>query len=83
MNIFVYLNVIEKLEAESKIILAMNHRIKLCLNKISFSLGFLKKNYSKHLDLIGLCEEMCEKISEQIDISIADKYSSFIELNKK
>lgn len=80
-----YQKILNKLEPESKIFYAFEHRISNCLKKISFSLGYLKKKFSTHENIFQLCRKLIEEfkfnIKDKIDINIVDKIDSFIKIN--
>ena len=82
-----YQETLSKLVPGSKIISAMEYRIVNCLRKISFSLGYLEKNYSKHETIIQLCKDLIDesyfKLENKIDINIINEIDSFIKINKK
>lgn len=82
-----YQETLSKLVPGSKIIPAMEYRINGCLRKISFSLGYLEKKYSKHENVIQLCRELINEsgfnLEDKIDINIVDSIDSFIKINKK
>ena len=64
----------------------MEHRISGCLRKMSFSLGYLEKKYSKHENIIQLCRDVINEsgfnLEDKIDINIVDSTDSFIKINK-
>ena len=82
-----YQETLSKLVSGSKIIPAMEYRVDGCLRKISFSLGYLEKKYSKHENIIGLCKNLILDsgfdIENKIDINIVDLTDSFVKINKK
>jgi hypothetical protein len=81
-----YQETLSKLVPGSKIISVMEYRIENCLRKISFGLGYLEKNYSKHDNVIRLCKNLISEsgfhIENKIDIDIIDSIDSFIKINK-
>ena len=81
-----YQETLSKLVPGSKIIPAMEHRISGCLRKMSFSLGYLEKKYSKHENIIQLCRDVINEsgfnLEDKIDINIVDSTDSFIKINK-
>jgi hypothetical protein len=81
-----YQETLSKLVPGSKIIPAMEYRIEGCLKKISFSLGYLEKKYSKHENTIELCWKLINEfdfyLNELIDINIVNSIDSFIKINK-
>jgi hypothetical protein len=90
-----YLETIDKIEYNkiinnnqkdsAKIILTMNQRIETCLKKISFSLGYLIKNYYQHSNIIELCKDLIieANLENKINIDIINEINSFNELNNK
>ena len=82
-----YLETLNKLESNSKIIIPMKNRMEFCIGKISFCLGYLDKYYSKYKDVIYLCKDLISKsvysIEDKIDTNIINKVDSFIQINKK
>jgi len=79
-----YLESISKIDPGSKIIIAMGYRVENCLKKISFSLGYLEKNYPAHFNVIELCRNLIEKskLTDKIDIKIASEINSFMQIYK-
>lgn len=83
-----YNKVIEKLkefEPESKMIIAMEHRITNCIKKISFCINWIKKNYSSHNDFIELCIGIVEEkeLDKLLDLDSVSSLDSFMKWNSK
>lgn len=82
-----YQETLSKLVPGSKVILAIEHRIENCLRKISFSLGYLEKNYPGQTNIIELCNKLVIEsgfdIKNKIDTKITDSINSFMKINKK
>ena len=82
-----YMEIISKIIPGSKIIIAMERRVENCLKKISFSLGWINKNYSSHENIIILCKNLITEfgfgLETKIDIDIANKIDSFMQIYKK
>ena len=79
-----YLETLSKLVPGSKIIVPMTNRVENCIKKISFSLGYLEKKYSKHQDQIDLCKRIIVEsgfeLENKIDTKIVDQIDSFIKI---
>jgi hypothetical protein len=80
-----YLETISKIEPQSKILLAMEHRLINCFKKISFCLSYLERNYSSHANIIELCKNIIyeNKIETKINFENICEINSFMEINKK
>jgi hypothetical protein len=67
---------------ESKLVLAMENRIKGCLKKISFCLNWAERNYSTQRYIFDLCNNIIESsgLETMIDISSTSNYNSFMEM---
>lgn len=82
-----YQETLNKLVPESKVIPAIQYRVGNCLRKISFSLGYLEKNYPSHTNVIELCQSLIANsdysIQDKIDVGIVKSIDSFMEINKK
>lgn len=82
-----YQETLSKLVPGSKVIPAMKHRIENCLMKISFSLGYLEKNYPNQTNIIELCNKLVIEsgfgIENKINTKIVDFIDSFMKINKK
>lgn len=82
-----YQETLSKLVPGSKIIPAMEHRVENCIRKISFSIGYLQKNYSTHESVIYLCKNIINEsgfeLENKIDINIVNQIDSFMKINKK
>ncbi len=81
-----YQETLDKLVPESKVIPAIQYRVVNCLRKISFSLGYLEKNYPSHTNVIGLCYSLIANsgyfIEDKIDVNIINSIDSFMMINK-
>lgn len=68
---------------ESKLVLAMENRIRGCFKKISFCLNWLERNFSSHSYIFDLCNKIIELagLESMIDINSTSNYNSFMELN--
>jgi hypothetical protein len=79
-----YLETLSKLVPGSKIIVPMTNRLENCIKKISFSLGYLEKKYSKHQDQIDLCKQIIVEsgfeLENKIDTKIVEQIDSFIKI---
>lgn len=82
-----YQETLSKLVPESKIIPAMEYRVINCIKKISFCLGYLEKNYSKHENIIYLCKNIISdsgfELEDKINTNIVQSIDSFMKINKK
>lgn len=82
-----YYQIIEQLkvtEPESKLLLAMENRISVCLKKISFCLSWLERNYNTNTFIIELCNQIIKEnsLESKIDSNEVNLINSFMELNK-
>ena len=83
-----YYQIIEELkknEPNSKLVLAMENRICVCLKKISFCLSWLKRNYISHTLIIEICLQIIQNnnLESKIDINSVNTINSFMELGNK
>lgn len=80
-----YSQTINKIEPESKLLLAMNFRQTNCLKKIEFTLCYLKKNYPSYSNIIELCNNIIIEcgIEFKFDLNNTDFIDSFMSLQKK
>ena len=82
-----YNQIIEQLrqtEPESKLVLAMENRIGVCLKKISFCLSWLERNYQSHTSIIQLCIKIIHdnSLELKVDIDSVNTANSFMDLKK-
>jgi hypothetical protein len=80
-----YFKIIENLkmnEPESKLLLAMQHRIEFCVKKISFCISWLKRNYLHQIITIDSCNQIisANDLELKINIDSVDTINSFMEL---
>jgi hypothetical protein len=78
-----YIDTIENITQtthESKLIIAMKHRLSNCLKKISFCISWLKRNYSTLNDIIQLCESIIIQngLESKINIESVNDIDSFL-----
>lgn len=77
------IKLLKQTNPESKLVLAMENRIKGCLKKISFCLSWLERNFQAQKYIFDLCNKIIEnyELESMIDIDSTNKYNSFMELN--
>jgi hypothetical protein len=84
-----YSETLKKIDPDTKIILAIKHRIVNCVRKMSFCLSWLKKNYPTQQDIFNLClsfiseSESYSDIINKIELESVENIDSFMKINKK
>jgi hypothetical protein len=76
------INIIKMTEQESKLLLAMEHRITNCAKKISFCISWIEKNYQSNTDFIELCmnilkEKGLDKLLDMEKVSTLDTFMNW------
>jgi len=79
------INQLKQIEPQSKLILAMENRIKGCLKKMSFCLSLLIRNYQTHIYILELCNQIIEDngLESKINIEATNTINSFMDLSNK
>lgn len=79
------INIIKMVEQESKLLVAMEHRLANCIKKISFCISWVKKNYSSNEDFIGLLMDIVEekRLNKLLDLESVKTLDTFMNWNSK
>lgn len=79
------INIIKMTEPETKLLVAMEHRLANCIKKISFCISWVKRNYSSNKDFIELCMGIVEekKLSELLNLETVNTFDTFMNWNSK
>ena len=80
-----YIQIINKLEPNSKFVLVMENRIEGCYKKIAFVMGYLYNNISNQQNIIPICENLITQsgLESKIKSINISGIKSFISINKK
>lgn len=85
-----YLSTIGKIiesDSKSKLLVAMECRVNNCVKKISYSIGWLERYFPTNPDVINHIKQVVEDfdydIKDKIDMDLANKINSFMEIYKK
>jgi len=79
------INIIKMTEPETKLIVAMEHRLANCMKKISFCISWIKINYPINKNFIELCMEIVKekKLDKLLDLESVKTLDTFMNWNTK
>lgn len=79
------IQIIKMTEPETKLIVAMEHRLSNCIKKISFCISWIKRSYSGMEDFIELCVGIVEEkgLSKLLDLESVKTLDTFMNWNAK
>lgn len=79
------INIIKMTEPETKLLVAMEHRLANCIKKISFCISWVKINYPSNKDFIRLCMDIVKEkgLIQLLDLEAVKKLDTFMNWNSK
>lgn len=79
------INIIKMTERESKLLVAMEHRLTNCIKKISFCISWVKRNFPSNEDFIELCMQIVKEkeLTQLLDLEAVKSLDTFMNWNSK